>query len=456
MAIDNPFSITYGARQVGGTSDTYQLHGPYIIDKSFETIRVGFTVIVVASSYATLQSLSDDLEQDFRQRDKDLVIDLDGATWTYTFGTDILNTVATIVKSGDPETDQGFSRAYACTVEGSLPADDNDGLQEIQVNTNYESGRQKLVTMQGVYTAINGTTALAQYQADFPNEAQTILTALDATATFELVDEVHTQDRNDHVLSFTQQYVQILAAQSQAALDDLSIRDHRITFTDLSQHPGDSAENIHRLRRVVGSYECAIDIEQTTDLQSVYLNTVRPHVIALFQQEFSPNVFAIEEQRTGYDETSKRMSVTLQLIYQTSDSQAVVEISESVAFRESRAIDYTPTHDGGELSMYADPGWAVVERVASRTVITVGDSAPRRRIGLSDRRVASSGWNVVQNTSQVTNQWVGDPTFDQIKLSILSETVVDRLSEKPGVQGIGFSQFGPRPKPQQGPTLLGR
>ena len=33
MTITNPFSITYGTREVGGDT-VYRLHGPYVIDKN--------------------------------------------------------------------------------------------------------------------------------------------------------------------------------------------------------------------------------------------------------------------------------------------------------------------------------------------------------------------------------------------------------------------------------------
>ena len=156
MALTNPFTITYGSRAIGGSSDTYLLHGPYVIDKSFNSLRVVFDVVVTAGSYSALKTAADNVETDFRKRDQNLVISLSGSTWTYTSGSTILNTSASLSKSGDSETDRGFSRAYTCVVEGELPADDADpvtGLRDIDIQVDFESGRQKIVTMQGVYTA---------------------------------------------------------------------------------------------------------------------------------------------------------------------------------------------------------------------------------------------------------------------------------------------------------------
>jgi hypothetical protein len=438
MAITNPFSIQYGTRAIGGGSHEYLLHGPYVLDKSFSNIRVVFDVIVVASSFATLQQLSDTLEADFRKRDQSLVIRLDATTWTYTFGSTILNTVSSIVKSGNPDTDRGYGRAYTVTIEGELPADDAaTGLRDIEFHVDYEPSRRRIATMRGVYTSNAAAAATANYQdaAGADAEAATFLTALDNAATFELVQESYTEDRTGHVCNFTRQYAELLANQSQGALDDPAIRDHRVVFTDLSQHPGDGAENIYRLRRVAGSYECSVDIDVTTDLQGTFANIVRPHVIELFRSNFTPKVMAVEDHRISYDETSKRMSVSIQLLYQKAEGDDIVEVSQSVAYREAANIDYTPIHRANAFAAEADVGWAIRERLASRTVMVIGGAPPSRRIGGS---VNKSGWNIVQNTSQSTPMWVGDPDAgEQIQYSILTETVVERFHSESGGSGGG-------------------
>ena len=74
MAISNPFKITYNGTAIGGTSGSYQLLGPYVIDKSFRVLRVVFDVLVVAGSAGSLRSLSDTLETKYRERDKNLEI----------------------------------------------------------------------------------------------------------------------------------------------------------------------------------------------------------------------------------------------------------------------------------------------------------------------------------------------------------------------------------------------
>ena len=470
MPITNPWSITYGDVTVGGESASFQINGPYSISKTFTTVQLSFTVIVVAEDYESLQARSDELETAFSKRDEDFSIDLDGSTWTYTFGTDALNTTATISKPGTAEVDRGVARAYTCTIDAELPADDQDGLRDLRVRVNYTPSRQRIVTMTGTYTAQSGGTARDTYINGFDSEATTILSGLDGSATFELVNENHEEDRNNHVCSFSRDYVELLEDQLQGTRDANQIRDHRIAFTELFSSPGDSRAGVYRLRRVLADFSCAIDIEQTTDVKETYDSSVKEHLKQLFQSNFDPQIFAIEDERITYDETSKRLNAAVTFLYQKGGGNAMVEVSQSLTYREARNIDYTPVHGGDELDMYADNGWATIQRVWERTVVAIGNERPSFRIagnpsflvagdfgqavaGASDvlstsSNIRSSGWNVISNESKVTDQWIGDPSDTQMKLFVLTETVVEQFSRAPsgtasgGGLGAGGTPFG--------------
>lgn len=466
MATNNPFTITYNGTAIGGSSDSYQLLGPYVIDRGHRSMRVIFDVIVVATSASNLRSLCDTLETKFRERDKDLEIDIGATAWTWTAGTHYFNPTATITKTGNSETDRGLSRAYTIAIDAELPGDDTaeNGLLEVRSVVSFAPSRQKTVTISGTYTATtDSTTASENYIADGDTRCNAILSDVDATATFELVEEDYDYDRNDANCTFTRQYVQLLSNQALGTLDDAGIKDHRVIFTDLSQHPEQSKESTQPLRRVNASYECSLDVEQGTDLQAVYESTVRPYVVDYFQTTFSPTVYCVEDRRISYDETTKRMSASLTFLYQKDGGEAVVRIQQSVAYRELRTIDYTPTHGGSEFEAYADLGWATLERVWTRTVVVLGEETPQRRLGVQPRYneagdfdsvngvriegrsgVALSGWNIVSSTSQVTPQWWGDPTQDpQIQLTTLTETVVERYNDFPSRNGGGGTPTTP-------------
>ncbi len=469
MTLSNPLAITYGDLTVGGGSSTYLIDGTHIVDKSFTSIRVVFTVVVKASSHSGLKSSADALELAFSKRDQNFTIALGGGEWEYTFGSTVLNTTASAQKTGNPATDIGFSRGYTCSIEGQLPATDHDGLRELSSAVTITPSRQKSVSITGQYTALQGSTALEAYQDGADGEATTILQIVDDQATWELVNENYSLDRTRQTCSFTRQYLQLLADQSQNGRDDQWIRDHTIVFTDVSVTTGDSLQDIRRLRRVVANFGCAVDVDEADSVSATWEDRARDHIKQLFQDEFDPEVFAIENLRVTFDETSSRISAEVVFLYQPNgEGEGPIEVMQSLAYREQRVVDATPLHTGGEFDAVVDPGFAIKERIWTRTVTVRGEETPKSRIGeqargdkvdpMEDRflgvigvdtrnsgGVQPSGWNIVANSSQATPQWVGDPRLgEQMLITVLTETVVERFHQArsgggggPGTPGAG-------------------
>jgi hypothetical protein len=497
MAKTNPFRITFGDRQVGG-STVYQLFGPYVFDKSFTNLRLVFDVLVTADDIATLKTRAANLETDFSKRlthAQTLIISLDGNDWTYTMGSTLLNAEASISKTGNEETDRGLSRMYTVTIEAELPADDN-GLRDIQVQVEYEPSRRKVVTMIGTYTADSDANAKGNYDTNFDTEATNYLTAIDASATWELVSENHSMDRQmdsdddpySHICEFQRQYVELLYPQG-TDTDNTYIRDHRVIFNNMSQHPGDATEGTYRLQRVVATYDCSVDVEQSTDLPSVFDSVVKPNLKSAFIAEFTPTVYAVEEQRVSYDETNNRISAMMQFIFQPAGGGTILEGSASLTYRENRALDYTPVHLENELSFHVDAGWLTMERIYERTFVYLGSASPQYRLnspsaggsigssrpggsqgirgaigssvnntalsgggryGSNDngvdnfpktsetKPVKSGGWNTIANQSRAETMWVGDPDETQIEVTVVTESLLQRYTVEPtGAGGIG-------------------
>lgn len=485
MAVNSPFKIKYGSQEVGGTSDDYQLHEPYVLEQSFTTMRVEFDVVVVATSYATLKSLSDVLEIAFRKRDQTIIITLDAGAWTYTFGTDILNSTATISKTGDKQTDRGYSRRYNITLEAELPADDAapvTGMRELEWNISLDSSRRKVVTMRGVYTATKTPAQLASVNYLHANgadaEATTFLLALDSNATWQMLTTGFTPDRNDHLCDFQRHYVQLSMSPTVAALPNdgavqiTDIVDHDIVFHLQAQHPGDSQENLSRMRTVTAVYSCAIDIDRTTDLQSVYDNQVKPYMTSLFRSTFNPQVFGITGRQSTYAEVAKRLTVAVTYTFQAPGSDDIVELTASLVTSTQHSLDFTPTHNGDPFAAYVDVGWAVKLRTSQRTALVIGeDSAsageggvvggtifqahgPEIGPGIFKRKwgkpfgkggtwtggydpMVGGGWETISNTAKATPTWIGEPDEEQIAMLLIEEEVVQQFHSDPGAGGRG-------------------
>lgn len=470
MAVTNTFAITYNGVTVGGSSSSYQLLGPYVVEKTFERLRLAFDVLVVADSQTTLRTLSEDIEEAMSARDKEFRITIAGSSWTYEPGTDVLNVVASIVKSGDPATDKSHSRAYSVTIEAGLPETAREGLREISSVVNVDTSGRSMVTFSGVYTAQEGETATEVYTSSADAKCEELLSLYRSEdATFELVDETFTPDANNHLCQFQRQYREVIYNQGNGTLDDPRVKDHRVTFTDRWSQPGDALPNTVRLRRVDASIDCAVVIGESTPGE-LWESSIRQYLLDEFLSEFSPGQYAIEESSHTLDRTGSRLMGTMRIVFTGQSNSVVVSVAQSLTYREARTLDVTPTHSGRETDMYVDPGWATIERVWIRSVDVVGDETPRRRLhqegGVAARRrsggasagdflgpiggvagpdtggvyraVQRDGWNVVNSQSQVTEQWMGHPEYgSQFKVTTLNETVIERYNTSPSSATTG-------------------
>ncbi len=296
------------------------------------------------------------------------------------------------------------------------------------------------------------------YLNNFDSVANGILSTVGSGVTWELVEEDYTFDRTDSKCQFMRQYVELIYDQSDGQLDDNRVRNHRVVFTNLSAHPGDSEKGTYRLQRVTAVYEAHADIEVGDDLQTLAEDLIKPYVLSQFQAEFEPKVFGIEESSIQYDETAKRVGGLFQFRFQSPRGGDIVEVSYSQTEREARVIDYTHIHGGGEFDAYADPGFAVWENALVRTVITIGSVAARTRLTntepggtagsvpgrRSTNEVKQEGWNLISATSESTPQYIGDPDEDQIEITILTEQIVERynVAPKEGVTTRGGAPLG--------------
>lgn len=496
-SIPVPFKITYGPQSVGGNSAVYRLDGAHRESITFEELNLEFIVQVVGDSRTDFQNRCATLEEAFRERDQDLVIDLDNiadpdgaSTFTYLFGTDILNTRSNIQKTGDDDTDAGLSRAYAVSITGQLPSTDKNsslltGLRDISFSLTYESGRQKRITFTGVYTAtpaqLTPVRAAKQARQNFKDgttgadaEAAAYFALVAAGDAMELVSEDFNEDRNNHTVQFKRTYIELLDDQTQGVRDAPEIRDHNFSMSESLDQPGDSGKNVFRLREVSAKYDCAIDIEVTTDPMAVFLDKIRPHLVARFKSEFSPQQFCVTRRLVDYDHTRKRLSVDMTFFYQKAGGENLTEISSSVRITELQNVDWTPTHENNRFAANIDIGWATRQRITTINSMVIGEETPKPRIesagggtttadatsggGKGGSRTANStgggaavlpavpgggagfglpdpggggGWIEISIDREATTHWLGDPDEQQLLVTKLAEQKTEQYFEKP-------------------------
>lgn len=466
MAVTNPFSITWRDLTVGGSSDVYQINGPHTLQKTYEQFLLVFEVVVVATSYQDLYDRCTVLEDAFSTRlagVEALTLSLDGNDWTYTNGSGLFNAEPTITKSGNPETDYGYARAYTIQIQGDLPDNSGGGLREFEALVSYDPSRRRTVTLRGQYFRSSEVDGVSQYLANIESTASTYLGFVDSDASWELVAEDYTIDRNSgddalpqpHSCNFTRQYRELIYNQSIGSLDSANIRDHEVTFRAAETTASIGNEEGRQLRRVVAEFVGFVDKENSTDPAAIIEDEVLPFLRQEFDTEYQPAQWAMEDVRKGVDRTGNRLQVVAQFVFQPGGGVAVVDVSQSVGYREIRQIEYTPVHNGSELAAHADVGFTLLERTWDRSVRAVGTQRPLRRItekagggdvgpwteevegeqGPDNRdgnRINEQGWNIVSSVSASAPEWVGDvESGDRMRVVTLTESVVERYHEKP-------------------------
>lgn len=473
MAINDPFSLTYGGFTIGGTSDIYLLSGASAMERDFTNFSFTVGVQVVATTTALLQSQSDALEFAFSNRltaGDTFVINLDGSAWTYTQGTTILDCEARIVKAGDLETDTGFSRLYTIEVRGELPTTVDNGLQNIRANAVKDAAGIYTVTIAGVYTANATDDAHGNFTTNVDAECALFLALVNNSATFELVDEEFEVDRHKNsagtaiepnMLSFTRQYVEVIANQSTALLDDPDIKDHQLIFTLVSRFPGEARADATRLSEVAANFTCAVDKSVTTDLLGVVAAKIRPLILQEFMTLYPASVFTIQNERITIDTTRNRIDAQFSILFQSAGGGVLITSNQAVAYQETRTIDYVPVHEDDELAYNVSLGFATLERVWTRSITTTNPEPVRRRItarttggdlfnesiggesGIDNRdgtQVNQEGWNVIDNRSQVSEQLFGlNADGDSFVLTTLTEQVIERFHRTPTGRGADDS-----------------
>lgn len=419
-AVASPFKFTYGSQAVGGDSGTFPLDGSHGFMVNHDELTFRFTVVVVATSYADLQNQSETLLAAFSKRDQTLKIDLDNiddaggsSEWEYTIGEEILNSQAEIEKTGE-ETDNGFSRSYDVRVTAGRASQDvvdsgahvnkYTGLREISFDTTYEPSQRRRIMMQGTYTSTPAQTSPSRSAQNATENYEDEDTGADAeqtaylstlTGTFEMVHETAQRDRNNHEVTFSRTFLEQLVDQTSGTRDAAHVRDHSFSFSEEIDQPGDATKGIYRLRKVHGRYECAVDVvaiaANSKTIYDVFETEIKPHIISLFQAEFTPAQFCVDGREVVYDRAQSRLHVSMGFLYKKAGGSQVVEVSTRVIDVTVETPTFTPVHENNRFAMERDVGFATRIKTTENVTTTIGEDPTS---GGNNRRGGSSSVGV--------------------------------------------------------------
>lgn len=285
MAVTRELTIVYGATTIDGSSGIH-LHGdpPIRWAMRHDGGQLDFTLVVTASSAANLITASNAVIDQFRTPRQDLLVKRGGSNELdlRPSTNSAFDTLPDAVKVGDPF-DTGRSQKIAVSIRFGLPANKASlaGRRESNVSVEYDSSRRRTVSIDGVYTAISGSNALAIYSGAIDAWATSVLAALGGTYKlvgpeslryFETVKEI----------SFARTYQELLrdllGEDAGATVDTTAdVADQILTIAVRKIGPGDSpnaAGPVLRLAEVSVSYSAAVPAGPDA------LDTVRDAVLA--------------------------------------------------------------------------------------------------------------------------------------------------------------------------------
>lgn len=453
MPVTRELKIVYGTITVGaGTAR--QITEYYRHEEEFERGYFEFEFITTAATASAWETEINVLRDEFRKPRLDLVVTLGSTDFLTRKHSDntALDTAPRILKDGDPA-DTGRSRHFRVRIDYGLPADNvsADFRRYADTIVNFLPSRQKIITYRGVYTAESGgdtTAALAQYREKINAAFLAVQTTVDAAATFETIGEPEvTFNETNKVCEFEIVAKQVLENQRSGTLDDADIVDPILTIDRERWEPGDSTagsigvvgvgaarHNFGPLGNTSGGrgtatagttptpggttitqrrpikitihYECNINVENTKDLDSKYLNTIRPFIIGFAKStsKMGPGVSGALILRDSFqpDYYNNRIVADLEMIAYSGDDVFQNRITFNVSTEYGRRL--VPVLDGKPFSFYDYPGPATrVARSTQRYSQPVGSADPQKIvIGL----ITAANPGAKPNVFGDTKNWV--------------------------------------------------
>jgi hypothetical protein len=483
-AVTNPFKLTWGSFVIGGTTERL-IAGITSQSETFTDWSLTLDVFFRGTSDADFATNVAEMESEFTKRRQrilwevgtETLHDLNPATYSG------LNTYAQINKPGTPGADTDRSRMVSITVGGGKPAGDADGRLNVDMRVDYSPARQKTVTFTGEWTADvdDALAARAQYEAKIAAYCSSALSGAFSGVTFEAVpSETVTSDDQDAKVTFSRVYKEIVVNQPSGSPDFANIVEPSLSLSRSIEHPGDSGGgNVRRLTTISATFSCWLDMENSTDLESLYTTTVLPFIDQAMQDRYSPSQWArvLEQPRVIPYTNMLEVNVTYQAAIDATD---VIESTETVRIAEGTGVILTPAWTGGIFDKYVDQGHATKRRFSIQSVRVLGTLQPQGQQqdsgpGFAQFQNPGGGdafgafgnvpgfgqfqnpgggnafgafgviggggrWVLIDEESSATPKWLGLPGGDQIAVTDMVNQKVEEWVTEPPAGGGGAGQ----------------
>jgi len=381
MSITRTLAITYGSVTIG-SGGNYHL-GDIEIQKDRKSLTVVFTAIITEATESALYTRISDLEDEFRKRDQDLVLDRGSSSETYSHSDNSGFNMEPGCKELESEF-VGLSREFQCSVSLGLPEDGSStdgelGLRNHAVSVTKQDTNRREIKLQGVYTALSGNGAKDQYDSQIETLSDNVKDDIDLNAEWELIEDTTEKDREDKFCSFVRVFIENLAKQSVAQTDVPELKNVQLAASVLDNAPGDFDQTVAGTRpiTVAVSYSASVDKEVSVDLREKFDSLILPRMIEYGQQIGGGTRITLTEVDFKPNQGSNTIEADIVMVVYGGDSILSVEVKESDD--ETPGYKIEPVDDGA--SSYSGdiiPAQALFIRQTLTTIVVLGTLAEAR------------------------------------------------------------------------------
>ena len=367
--IERHLAVTYGGYTVGGSTER-QVHSYTQVRQSFVESVVRFSFLVTGFDDEEFAAECRGAEEAFRTPHQNLTVSQDGAVLL-----DLNHDQATgfnadpEIEKQEHEADTGRSRMYHVTITFGMPADNSSptGIREATVGVEYSPSRRRTLTIDGVWTANNGTDSRAAYEAGIDAFVSSVRSALGGT--WETVAEDVAPDKEDKVANFTHTSREIIFQQGGSTLNDPGIVEQQLRVAPREEAPGDWAgEPTTRPKVVDVSYDAWVDADVTTNLAAKW-QSIRSWVIGQATSLAGGGNGALTMEEPAFFPDDNRISAKLTLTVMRGN---LLEQSIHVTDKVGTGKVLVPVWSGNQTDRYRFDGPATLQRVVRHTMKRFG------------------------------------------------------------------------------------
>jgi hypothetical protein len=361
---------------VAGASN-FHLHEKSKSNRAYKTATVDFDFVVTTTTEANFAARVLAAERAFRVPRQRVRI-IQGAQTLPGYnpanaagGNTGFNAEPSIEKMGD-DFDSGRSRRYHVRIEVQLPADlpGQTGRQDSEVDLSYDASRIKTVTISGTYTALGSNGARAQYAAASGTYFAAVKTALGGT--YDTVSESVISDDADKIVRFKVSFLEIIYSQSGSGLDNASIVKGVYNYRRQQVAPGDSDAGARRLETLEVDFNCSVDRNVTTDLNSLWNDTVKPYIKSQITSLFGATYIALVDARVLENKDGNGIHGTLTIQAAASDGGSLVQITRTTEVYARSGKLLVPVWNGNPYARHVYDGPADKIRTTTETKWMLG------------------------------------------------------------------------------------